>query len=129
MGDMYDLTSLVPVRVLVALEPFMYREVLAATLFHRRPTAEVALARAEDLNDELDRFRPHLVVASEVPESVRDSEIFWMELNTESPGRARAEVCANGYSGSLENATMGDLLEVVERVAGKVASSGRGESR
>lgn len=102
----------------------MYREVIASTLAHRRSAAEVNLARAEDLKTEVDRFRPHLVFAGEIPKLVRDSGVFWMALDTESPENLGAEVCANGYFGSLEDATIGDLLAVVDRVAGKVSGSG-----
>ncbi len=56
------------VRVLVAIDPFMYGQVLAFCLSKERPRAEVSLlSSAEDLAAELERARPHLVVANRVP--------------------------------------------------------------
>ena len=50
------------VRILVAIDPRMYREVLALSLHQHRPDAEVLLCRSETLEGEIGRSRPHLVV-------------------------------------------------------------------
>lgn len=51
---------MVPVRVLVAIELNMHREVLAFHIRQQRPHSEVFLASPETLEDEAKRGRPHL---------------------------------------------------------------------
>ena len=62
------------VRVLVAIEPFMYGEVVAFSLRKERPRAEVTLlASSENLATEVERTKPHLVVANRVPPAAKGS--------------------------------------------------------
>ena len=60
------------VRVLITLEPRMYREAIALALRRSRPDAEVLLAAEESLNGQVHDFAPHMLVRSdsgrEVPE-------------------------------------------------------------
>ncbi len=53
------------VRILVAVKPRVYREVLALSLHQHRPDAEVLISPPETLDGEVGRFKPHLVVCSE----------------------------------------------------------------
>ncbi len=52
-------------RILVAVKPRVYREVLALSLHQHRPDAEVLISPPEALDKEVGRFRPHLLVCSE----------------------------------------------------------------
>ena len=52
-------------RILVAVKPRVYREVLALSLHQLRPDAEVLISPPESLDEEVGRFKPHLVVCSE----------------------------------------------------------------
>ena len=52
-------------RILVAVKPRVYREVLALSLHHYRPDDEVLISPPETLDEEMERFMPHLVVYSE----------------------------------------------------------------
>src|SRR5215203_2832192 len=54
-----------PIKVLLAIEPLMYREVMASYLRHHRPQAEVILASGETLQAEVERVRPLLIIANE----------------------------------------------------------------
>ena len=49
-------------RILVALEKRMYREVIALSLHNYRLNAEVLLCPPEALDQEIGHFRPHLVM-------------------------------------------------------------------
>ena len=49
-------------RLLVAVKPRMYREVIALSLHNHRPDAKVLISPPEALDREIGRFRPHLVV-------------------------------------------------------------------
>jgi hypothetical protein len=53
------------VRILVAVKPRVYREVLALSLHQHRPDAEILISPPESLDGEVGRFKPHLVVCSE----------------------------------------------------------------
>ena len=53
------------VRILVAIKPRVYREVLALSLQHYRPEDEVLISLPETLEGEVERFKPHLVVCTE----------------------------------------------------------------
>ena len=52
-------------RILVAVKPRVYREVLALSLHQHRPDAEVLISPPEALDGEVGRFKPHLLVCSE----------------------------------------------------------------
>lgn len=60
------------VRIVVAIEPRMYREVLAFYFSKQRPQAEVVLASPETLREEVKRTRPHLLVANIVPSELKE---------------------------------------------------------
>ena len=62
------------VRVVIAVEPRMYREALAFSLTRNRPRAEVLLVDPpEDLAAEVERTGAHLVVANQVPSEVKET--------------------------------------------------------
>ena len=52
-------------RILVAVKPRVYREVLALSLHQYRPNAEVLISPPDALDGEVGRFKPHLVVCNE----------------------------------------------------------------
>ena len=52
-------------RILIAIKPRVYREVLALSLQHQRPDAEVLISPPESLDGEVGRFEPHLVICNE----------------------------------------------------------------
>ena len=57
--------SVLILRILVAIKPRVYREVLALSLQHYRPDDEVLISPPETLDGEIERFKPHLVVCTE----------------------------------------------------------------
>jgi hypothetical protein len=67
-------------RVLVAIGPRMYREVIAHVVRGRRPHLEVRTAEPEDADAETVRFSPDLVVCHRVTAAVRTSVCSWVEL-------------------------------------------------
>src|SRR5436190_22403057 len=71
-------------RVLIAIEPRMYAEVLAFSIGQHRPHAEVSLlSPSEAIEDAVQRLCPHLVVAnSSVPQAAREAaSFFWVEMD------------------------------------------------
>jgi hypothetical protein len=115
------------VRVLVAIDPFMYGEALAFSLRKERPRAEVTLlASSEDhlLAAELERARPHLVVANWVPPAAK-ARSFWVEI-TVSPGATSldAQISADGYSGSVADVRVGHVLAALDRTEKELLAGG-----
>ena len=53
------------VRVLIALEPRMYRQAIALALQSARPLSEVMLALEESLNGQVHDFAPRVLVRSD----------------------------------------------------------------
>jgi len=108
------------VRVLVAIEPNMYREVLAFHIRQQRPNSVVVLASAETLRAEAGHMRPHLIIASEVPPILRESVgFFWVELHAD--GHLDADIKANGYSTTIRDVSLEDLLAVVDKAGEELA--------
>ena len=72
------------VRVLITLEPRMYREAIALALRRSRPDSEVLLAAEESLNGQVHDFAPHVLVRSdsgpEVPEEKLGSVLCRVEV-------------------------------------------------
>src|SRR4051794_13740532 len=104
------LIALVEVRVLVAIEPQMYREVLAFHLCQQRPQAEVVLASPQTVVAESTRMRPHLIIASKIPLGLKEMGFFWVEVSADNG--LNAIICADGYSTTIHDVSLQDLLEV-----------------
>jgi hypothetical protein len=106
-------------RVLIAIEPSMYAEVLAFSIRQHRPDAEVSiLGPSEGLEDALLGVRPHLVVANREPRTAR-GETFWVVLDEpradEGLKRLGAETSADGYSRSVEDVRTDHVLAALDR--------------
>jgi len=102
-------------RILVAIEPQMYREVLAFHIRQQRPRcAEVVLASPQTLLAETERVSPHLIVASEgFPPQLKERGIFWVEVHADD--RLDATISANGYSTTIHDVSLQDLLVLVDK--------------
>jgi hypothetical protein len=104
------------VRVLIAIDPFLYGEVFAFSLRKQRPRAEVTLlTSSEDLAEEAERARPHLVVANLVPAAAK-ARSFWVEVAVSRGPRALgAQISADGYSRTVGDVRLADLLAALDR--------------
>jgi hypothetical protein len=103
------------VRVILAIEPRMYREALAFSLKKERPEAEVSLVGStDDLMAEVERTGAHLIVANEVPSEVREAA-FWIEVSeARSDQSLDAEISANGYSRSVRDLRVKHVVEALD---------------
>jgi hypothetical protein len=111
-------------RVLIAIAPSLYAEVLAFSIGRHRPHAEVSvLGPSEGLEDALLGVRPHLVVANRVRGTVRGT-IFWVELDEPRAGEVLellgADISADGYSRSVSNVTTAHVLAALDRAEEKL---------
>jgi hypothetical protein len=110
--------AVVVVRILVAIEPLMFREVIAHLFRQEHPRSEVVLASKQTLRAEAERIKPHLIVANEVPPELKERG-FWVEMPTsEVPV---ATISADGYSGTIHDVSLEDLLAVVDRAEEELA--------
>ena len=117
------------VRVLVAIDPFMYGEVLAFCLRKQRPRAEVTLLASSEehlLAAQIERgARPHLVVANRVPPAAKARSFFWVEVDaSRGPTSLDAEISADGYSGSVSDVRIEHVLEALDRAEEELLLAG-----
>ena len=104
------------VRVLVTVEPRMYREAIALAVQRNRPEAEVMLVPDEILDGQVEDFAPHVLVRNDsdraVPEGLLSSVVCRMEVLYTDGMAARVSVGERSYR--IEDATMEDLLALVD---------------
>jgi hypothetical protein len=104
------------VRVLVTVEPRMYREAIAFALQRRRPEAEVMLVPEEVMDGQVKEFAPHVLVRTDfdraVSEELLGSVVCRMEVLYTDGMAARVSVGGSTYT--IEDATMEDLIALVD---------------
>ena len=101
-------------RVLVAIAPRSYREAVALYIHHRhRSPADVLIAPPEELEREVGRFSPHVVVCNETPRDVLGSVLSWVEILFEDSLSANVKV-DDLRSREIEDIGMNDLLGVLK---------------
>ena len=112
----------VVVRILVAIQPRMYGEVLGFHIRQQRPLSEVVLATPETLQDEVRRTRPHLIIANEVPSDLKEQKMgvfFWVELSANDV--LVASISANSHSTTIHDVSLQDFLAVVDKAEEELA--------
>jgi hypothetical protein len=100
-------------RVLVACELQSYREALAAAFRELRPDIEVFEAEMEDLDREVERLDPDLVVCSRLTARVEDHAASWVELYPDHEPRSVVSVL--GARSTVEEIQLSDLLSIIDR--------------
>ena len=108
------------VRVLVTVEPRMYREAIALAVQRDRPDAEVILVSAVGLDGQVDGFEPHMLVRNDsdeaIPEELLGSMVCRMEVLFTDGMAARVSVGESSYT--IEDAGIEDLLALVDEAEG-----------
>jgi hypothetical protein len=112
------------VRVLVTVEPRMYREAIALAVHRNRPEAEVMLVSEEVMDGQVEAFAPHVLVRNDsdraVPEGLLGSNVVCrMEVLYTDGMAARVSVGESSYR--IEDATMEDLLALVDEAEEQVS--------
>ena len=104
------------VRVLVTVEPRMYREAIALYVQRNRPEAEVMLVPEEVLDGQVKDFAPHVLVRNDsdraIPEGLLSSVVCRIEVLYTDGMAARVSVGASSYT--IEDVSMEDLLSLVD---------------
>ena len=110
-------------RILVAVKPRVYREVLALSLHHYRPDDEVLISSPEALDEEMERFRPHLVVYNEgVTTQATASVVCRVEILFSNGLDARISV--DGRDTEAKDVGTQDLLALVDRTEKMIPKEG-----
>ena len=104
------------ISVLVAIDPRMYREVVAHAVREQRPWAEVHTAEPEDLDGESRRLAPDLIVCNRITAAVRESAHSWVELEVRpGPGSLDANVKVDSRPTSkVEQAEIGHVVAALD---------------
>lgn len=114
----------VETRILVAFddEYHAFRGVIAAGISVLRPRTDVAIARLDELEEEIKRFAPHMVICSQPNIADPGGTLGWVELSLD-PSRP-AKVCIGGRRWESTEPTLELLLAVIdeaeERIQAKV---------
>ena len=113
------------VRVLVTVEPRMYREAIALAVQRNRPEAEVMLVPEEIMDGQVADFAPHVLVGTDsdraVPEGLLSGVVCRMVVLYTDGMAARVSVGDRSYT--IEDATMEDLLALVDEAEELVSGS------
>ena len=99
----------------------LYREVLASTFRVARPDLVVCVVSHLDLDAEVVRARPCLVICSALSETILQHCPSWILLFPDQ--RDEAIVMIAGQQRTLPHAAIRELLEVCEDVQGSYAQS------
>lgn len=99
--------------MLVAIAPRSYREAVALYIHQHRPPAEVLIAPPGELEREVGRFRPHVIVCNETTDKVLGSVHSWVEILFEDSLSANVKV-DELRSQQVEDVGMDDLLAVLD---------------
>jgi F420-dependent methylenetetrahydromethanopterin dehydrogenase len=89
-----------------------YGEAMVGAVRASRPGIEVALAHLRELEAELERFDPHLVVSSRPNTLEPGARAAWVLLS-DDPDEP-SEVCIDGRHRRLENPGLEQILEIID---------------
>jgi len=111
------------VRVLVTVEPRMYREAIALAIQRARPDSEVMLAPEDALDGQVEGFAPHVLVRNDsdrqIPEGQLGSVVCRVEVLYTDGMLALVSVGRRSYK--IEDASMDDLLSLVDEAEGLIS--------
>lgn len=102
-------------RVLVACQLRSYREAISAAFRVLRPDIEVFEAEEEDLDREVDRLDPDVVVCSQLTARVEARTLNWVELYPRCGSLSVVNI--GGERSTIEEIQLSDLLSIVDSAA------------
>ncbi len=105
-------------RILVANEPRSYRDVIVAAFQEHRPHVEVMTVEPEDLDREILRINPHLVVCSRLTETVEIHPLSWIILYPNNETRTVISIVGERTVGAdFEFSSLLSVIDQTELIA------------
>lgn len=102
-------------KVLIAIEPRSYREVIGLAIEELRPHLRVEIVEPGTLQSEVSRLRPDLVFCDE-PDTIFRSDgtgaRAWVEFRPYAA--TQAKVCLGDECSEIEEVNLDDILSVVD---------------
>ena len=111
-------------RILIANSPRMYRESLALSILRERPGFEVLIADPADLDGNVRRIAPQVLVRDDdgVEVGAPDGVILWVGIVITDHLNARISV--DGEVSELHDVSLEELLTALDEVAGRLSVNG-----
>ena len=103
------------IQVIVANEPRIYREAIAAALQEMRPGIATIAVDPADLAAGIDQYHPDLTICSQLIAAVETDAPAWVLLHPECDDCAVMSVA--GEQQMTDHVTLADLIAVVDRTA------------
>ena len=100
-------------RILLTNEPRSYREAIAGTFRALKPNTQVFVAEPEELDAEVERLRPQLVVCSRATPTVEVTTLVWVELYPGHGSISTVSIC--GERSTVVGIELADLLSAIDR--------------
>lgn len=100
-------------RILLTNEPRSYREAIAGALRAPKPNTEVFVAGSEELDDEVQRLSPQLVVCSRATPTVELRSLVWVELYPDHGSISTVSV--DGERSTVAGIELAGLLSTIDR--------------
>ncbi|CAN5185433.1 hypothetical protein BH18ACT10_BH18ACT10_00750 [soil metagenome] len=108
-------------RILITVEPRMYRESLALALYQQRPDIEMMIGSREALDGQAESFSPHLLVRNDTDRAdmeLQTGVLCWVEILYSDGMDAR--ISLDGEVWEIEDIRVNDLLTIVDRAEGLI---------
>jgi hypothetical protein len=101
-----------------------YRDTIAAVIRILRPEIEVKSITLEELEGELERFDPEVVICSGHKEVELCTRLAWIELSVDPT--IPAKISVGGRHFERTNPTVEELLEIIDEVRQRINISPSG---
>jgi hypothetical protein len=114
-----DIRNTEGMRVLVAFEDLrhLYRDVFVKTIRELRPTLTLRSVSLDQLEHELGRFDPHVVVSSQPNDTHPARSGAWVYIPTgdeKGDDERLADICIDGKHWRTDGPPLAELLEVID---------------
>ncbi len=109
----------------------VYRDIIARAVRALRPALEVRSAALAEIERELRRFDPHVVVCSRPGGEYPGGRGAWVEIPTDDEAtynKRLAQVCLDGERWKTEGPSLAELLAVLDRTQERLRDGGLTET-
>ena len=100
-------------RTILAIDLTSYREAIAAALAEMRPDVEIYQVGEEELDREVRRLLPDVVICSRLTELVKSRIPVWVELYPDCA--SQSTVCVRGTRMEFDDMQLSDIVSVIDQ--------------